>query len=795
MALSDYISLEIDGQKADIDPTGQIPLINFSLEDMDNFGEKQSATVFDIQLPATLVNDQIHNTLHDPSVLDNTPDGSKDNFKDCKYIAQGQELIIGKYLVQNAITKSKPEKYNGKIYAQNGDWVIALKDATLFDFLNPTTHLFDFPTISASWNFDGRNETLDYVYAPVRYQKRFGALPDITDDDPIPLPPDDNIIINDLRPAISIYWLLYRAFKSVGYRIVSTFMDLEFYRRSTMPWTWGGFDFLDDSRWEGLKFLAVQNTPQGAFAGVQGIFYDDTQYNMWGTYDEFDGFPDLMATDSGAVREGAYDNSDTFQYYGSGTLPGLWKWQYPATGPLNLGLVYTSHTVALDTLFRCSNSAHVRITVQWYKNGALQREDVVEDHTAEVIGNVKGLNYNEVTFESFVSPGDWIGCRIYVLTNNSDVPGGNDATAGVFVESFTLDYIRLGENSTIDLKNNYPKFKNFKILDLLMGEVDFFDLQIQTDNIRKEVYIEPCNDYEINGKTYPGYYNRKQIDWSEKVDTSKENTLELFSDADREQIFKFKDDENDGGLKKVQDRNQTVVGLSKYVLPSRFSDDEPKENENRFYSPVMHENHELFRNITGIPPQLIAIIPENIANTSSDAAENIYNPKRAYYKGNVSGYGGWKFNGVQYQTLPFMFAVNYQVGGNSDPVFSYADQLINGQVVKGLMKKFFIQRLAIQRRGRRYNPINMMLNNKDISNLLHRESVIIDNVEYVIVSINNFNPVEIESCEVNMWMFVPVASIDNMNSYPSLGAIKTGLPTSSFDVKYWTHLLLTTDIV
>ena len=85
MANNNYISLEIGGEKADVDPQGQIPTIDYALEDEQDFEEKQSAVVFDIELPATLVNDKIHNTLHNPSVVDNTADQSKDNFKSAKY--------------------------------------------------------------------------------------------------------------------------------------------------------------------------------------------------------------------------------------------------------------------------------------------------------------------------------------------------------------------------------------------------------------------------------------------------------------------------------------------------------------------------------------------------------------------------------------------------------------------------------------------------------------------------------------------------------------------------------------
>lgn len=790
MANNNYISLEIDGEKADVDPQGQIPTIDYALEDEQDFEEKQSAVVFDIELPATLVNDKIHNTLHNPSVVDNTADQSKDNFKSAKYIANGQEVIIGKYLQQSVTSlNGRPQKYKGKIYGLNGDWVIDLKEKTISDFLNPLTHIFNVPTIINSWNFDGRNENQDYVYAPARYKKRFGVAPDPTDDDPDPVPPDNDVVLNDMRISISVYWLLYRGFKSAGYRIVSQFMDTDYYRRGVLPWTWGGFDFIDDSRWQGLKFEAIQNTPEQPLSPV----LSDIGKRMWFINGDYEGFPDLMATDNGGVRPGAYDNSGTFEYLASGTLPSLWKWQYPATGPLVMGTVVANFSVAIDFAYYAEFNSHVRATVQWYKNGtAIQQEDVIFDHTAPVFGSTgNNVDFVEIFYQTTINPGDWIGCRIYYLINEGS-PVSN-STIGILVEGFHLNFIRLGENSTIDLKGNYPKFKNFKWLDLLRGEIDLFDLSIQTDPIKKEVYIEPTHAYEINGTTYPGYYNRKQIEWSQKVDISKETTLELFSDYERELDFSFIDDSNDGGLKKVQDRNQTTIGMAKYILPERYKT-EQKEKTNRFYSPVMHENHELFKIITGIAPQLIAIIPENISNTSSDAAENVYNPKRAWYKGLTAGVGGWRFSSVDYTTLPYMFAVNYKPGGEIDPVLSYADQQIGGVIAKGLMKKFFLQRLAILRHGRRFYPVNIMLNTYDVSNFLHRESIVIDNMEFCLTAIKGFDPINPKSSECNMWLFIPMTQVDADNSYPSTAAIQSGSPSSSFDVKWWPHLLLTTDI-
>lgn len=766
MPLDKYISLVLEGERVDFDPNGQVPTIDYSLEDEENFEQKKAAESFNITLPPTINNQARFNSAHNPSIIDNTAQSVYERPQKAIYVANGYEVLIGKFFYESSKVKGRQiTGYSGKLYGLNGDWVIDLKEKTLYDFIQPRTHTFNPATVIASWNFDGRNEATDYVYAPVRYRSPFHPIP-ANAGDPIEA---DNVRLNDMKPALSIYWLLYRGFKSVGYRMKSRFFDLDYIRRAVMPWTWGGFDYLDDSRWEPLKFLAKAEKLR-----IEGDYNDFTNLNVLDTY------------------PGAFDNSNTYQWYGAtASLPYSMVWIYP-TAPANLNLGKLRSTFSLQMMldYKVQNNSDVDVKVYWYKNGAQIALHNVLSVNSPTAGTRQGVEFIEDFQDVDVLPGDWIACRVHVHLFES---GLGFARLETTVEQFSLLSMSLTENSVVNFKN-YPKFKNYKWIDLLRGVIDDFNLQVNTDPILKEVVIEPTHEYKIGNTIYPGYYNRKQLEYSQKVDLSKEHTLELFSDYEREFIIKFKDDPQDGGLKKIQDRNQTTIGLAKYLLPERFKSGK-KELENRFFAPTMHVDHDDFKYITGVSPQLIAIIPENISNTSSSESENVFQPKMAWYKGLTSGVGGWKFNGTVYQNLPFMFSVNYKAGGENDPVFSYADQKIGGAIGTGLMKKFFWQRLAIYRHGRRYNPIYLMLKNVDVCNYLHRESIIIENVEYLLTSIRQYNPIDQQSTACSMWMFAPVTERDKENTYPSIKSIQDSVTANSFDVKYWQHKLLYSDTV
>lgn len=279
---------------------------------------------------------------------------------------------------------------------------------------------------------------------------------------------------------------------------------------------------------------------------------------------------------------------------------------------------------------------------------------------------------------------------------------------------FKIDYFRIPPGGNIYF-DNYLGFQKYKFLDFLRGVTDEFNLSFQTDSINKVVLIEPTHDYALNddfAQKEPGYFSDNYLKWDEKRDLEKVSTVELFNDYDRELTFKYKEDTSDGLYKLIKDRYITELACGKYVFPERFKSGS-KPFENRFFGVTMHYEAQQFKNITNVSPQMVCLVPENISNTSSGEAGKTFLPKSCYYKGLVSGVGGWKYNGVNKTQYPFMFAVNYKDGGHNDPVLSYSDENINGVIGKGLLKRFFWQRLAIMRNGQYMNEC-FKLNNIDI---------------------------------------------------------------------------------
>jgi hypothetical protein len=545
-----------------------------------------------------------------------------------------------------------------------------------------------------------------------------------------------------MRPALSKYWILYWGFKSLGYKIESEFLDTEYFRRQVMPWTWGNFLFSEGTRLDTLDFLAKSTETV-------------SMLNQ-----NFTGYWDVKASNDSI--DGAFDNNGVYTY----TNPEM-KWTYLPS--FNYGPLQATFYINMAVSAIATANSEIELRIQWFKNGVRVINAVSDNGNGtelltlepEFIGRRTFQGVIEDFFTIVVDPGDTVSAKIYL---NTDKSSAGIARIHLSVDAFELDYFRIPLGGVINFEN-FTGFKKHKFLDFLGGIVDEFNLQIQTDPVNKIVYMEPAHPYSLNNdlsQKQGGYFNGDSLDWTQKQDLSKESTIELFSNSERELLFRYKDDSNDGMLKTVQDRNLNKLAVGKYVFPDRFKAGK-KEIVNRFFSAVMHYEVKQWAGFGTDPsasPQMITLIPENISNTSRDEAQNTFEPKSAYYKGLQTDVG-WIFDGIVQADFPFMFAVNYKEGGEDDPILSYADESIGDPLAptigKGLLRRFYHQRLAIMRNGQYYTTW-MRLNNSDVTNFLHREHIILHGQRWELVEINNYKPLKEESTEVLLRKWSPITN-------------------------------------
>lgn len=783
-----YIKIKIGNREVDTPSIEDLPVtISYKLEDQVDFQTKRNSSALNIKVPATLVNSQIFNAFNNPGAEDTTPGETYSSTRPVTIEAAGTELLSGKALLTAAEENSVPISFEFDCYGGNADWAIDLTESTLYDFVKHITYLLNKDVIVNSWSFDGTDENLPYVFAPVRYGQAMGVL----DTDPAShtynLYTDKDMKTDYIKPSISKYWILYWGFKSLGYRIVSNFFDTDYFRRQVMLWTWGNYLFSDGTRLDTLRFLA---------RATQQFAYENINY---------EGYMNLYVTNDN--NTGAYNNNGVYSY--NATTNGM-TWTYPPSinyGALDadMHLIMQLDTVSglglpLSAPYVGFYGSIINVKLRWFKKAALTGVTTMEYEETLSTGLFSGEIERWYVAQG-VLPGDQIICMVYLhqicyglgpdgVISNPGHTRGN-------IDTYECDYLRVSFGTgTVDF-SNILGFKKHKFLDFVRGVVDEFNLSVQTDAFSKVVYFEPTHPYSLTNDlsaTNPGHFSGNTYDWESKRDLIKASKQQLFQDSERELIFKFKDDTNDGILKLIQDRNQCTLAASKYLLPERYKEGQ-KQVENRFFSPVMHYDVEQWKYIKGVAPQMICMIPENISNTSREEAQNTFAPKSAYYKGTTTDYG-WTFDGENTHPYPFMFAVNYKEGGENDPILSYTDEAIGGTPVigKGLLRRFYLQRMAIMREGRYYTTF-FQLNNKDVGNWQHREHIICKGQRWELVEITGYRPLKNESAQCFMRKWTPVIAKDGLNVFPATTTISTGTVSSNkFDTKYAALKCLLSDI-
>ncbi len=764
MPLARYIRVLIAGEQVDLKSAEELPAsISYKLEDIENFQSKKSSEVLNLTIPATTTNDKIANTFHNPGFDDLTPNQQKRSFQPAVIEANGYELFVGKSLLKSASHDSLPIDYEFDLYGNNGDWIIPLKESTLYDFLKHITFTFDKATIEASWAFDGTDELLPYLFAPVRYGQPFETIDGKEDFNMLPV---------YMRPSLSVYWLLYWGFKSQGYKIAPGFVDTTWFRKLTMPWTWGNFLFAEGSSLDSLDFLIKTNNI-GAF-----LFNED-----------YNDYIDVNATNE--TTNGAFDNQGVYDY-DAGTFAMNWTY-IPGLG---YGTLEAAFHVQLLAHARVTDNSTVEIRIHWFKNNVVFKETIALTLNAPVVGKREFHGLLDDFQSAIVDENDVITVKIFVHSFDTAL-GGLELT--LLVEEFGLEYFRIPLGGTINFEK-ISSLKKYKWIDFLAGILDSFNISPQTDPINKVVTLEPMHPYSLEfdqSVKQGGYFNGNHLDWESKQDISKQSKLSLFSDSERELRFRFKEDASDGLVKTVQDRHGITLAAGKYVFNDRFKAG-LKEYENRFFSTVIHYRLDQWGFIGNVP-QMICIVPENISQTSREESQNTFLPKLTYYKG--IGDFGWVFDGEERTDYPFMFAVNYLSNGANDPILSYCDEFCvhpdDGLVPSpGLLKRFFLQRLAIMRNGQYYET-NFKLNNIDVTNWLHREHIALRGQKWELVELKDYKPLLEQTTESVLRKHSPITQADNDSVFPSYDAVATqGItPTAAFDTKYNQLLCLFSDIL
>lgn len=149
---------------------------------------------------------------------------------------------------------------------------------------------------------------------------------------------------------------------------------------------------------------------------------------------------------------------------------------------------------------------------------------------------------------------------------------------------------RIGDDMS-DIQFMLPKGKQS---DFVMGLAQMFNLQFHTDPIAKKVFIEPY-DYFYNKTT-------NALDWSEKIDYSKDITEEFLHEIKSNLVFKYKDASNDALLNQYNKKHNIDWGAYEEVDEDGLFQKGEYLVENKFFSPSFNYKCAEYTDVTSSSP-------------------------------------------------------------------------------------------------------------------------------------------------------------------------------------------------
>ena len=227
------------------------------------------------------------------------------------------------------------------------------------------------------------------------------------------------------------------------------------------------------------------------------------------------------------------------------------------------------------------------------------------EETAQVLFGVNGsINYNTSCPLATVDVGEnftTVDCEADLRLNSTDTvqvylvfPTGYSGDVTISVDDTYLEAVLQPTIVKGFYVNPSLYLPDIKQIDFIRAIRHLFQLQFQTDNAKKIVYIEPRDTY----------YESTVMDWSEKTDMSSVTLEELGSELTKLLTWKFKEDSEDTGLVKYTEKNKKTLGEYSGTVLNKFAKDGNTEITNPLFAPTIMDTFPGIGLFTGLCPKI-----------------------------------------------------------------------------------------------------------------------------------------------------------------------------------------------
>jgi len=642
--------------------------IEKGVEDDDPTGQPSDQTI-NLKLPNTPRNNKIFGFSAD--------NASKDKGEyEIKILGSGFIVFEGIGCISD-IGKKKCANYVLDAWGGQARWVFPLEDMNLCDCIPVTAgHQLNAQTIVNSWSGND-----DYVYYPVGYDF---------------IKWHEGIKPTDLRPAIFIYPIIKEVFKKLGFKIKSSHIESNDFKRKTIPFVWGHFG-------KGATYYEENTHCDESLVSLNQNSVQFSEYIIGRT----DGLV-CTVSESGnycfcvdLLLAGRDDNNYPMNYqFCYEVLPA--GFSYPTAGgiepsPNGTQIPFATHKADNEEDFTIEEKFTVTLQVGeslviWMKTGDNAFLTFVRD--ARLQGTKIGYHYSQ----------------------------------------------NQGEGDIINFKNFMPR--NLKAIDLIKDLKKLYNWRFETDNYRKTICIEIRHGGEQSGEVFEPFFKDGQIQdaTSKMLNNNDVNTKARYkNNTAKRDIFGYKNDGDDHYQKRHKENYPDTLYRAKFESKKTLASGEDK-CVTSFFAGTMHKRYgwegRVRVVVNGIPSYVSAnangIIPF-IMSEEQTLTEGIdikdygetFCPRILHYHG-MSRPENDKIlmidplTGNLMDDYPLAYMVNYDDPTASDPNLGFSDDIVLGGSIKGLASKYHLLELILKR-SRHLDSVQMLFGPHEIHKFSFRK--------------------------------------------------------------------------
>ena len=513
----------------DVSESEDFPLdISYTISDGKNLENRFGDYSKSFDLPATANNNKVLNNIWKANV--DQKDKKTYGIKDCRISVDGIPFFEGSIQVKKSTHAGKAKSYSCTVYGGNFSWMSLLKDKGLCEtFDEGDSFPYDYASIESTWTQNQSSTDIQYPLISWRdFNTGQNALANYINTFDINSPPD-------FQAAFYVYNILQKIFKNIGYKVDSTFIETDNFKRLVTT-----FPFLkNDAKDDRVHFSSIQQRPSG-------------QYQYTNNHEPLNSITSAGADNGWFTCVLSQDVDDPSQSYNNNN--GVWTCQkagnYDVTAEMGFEIYNTSDDycgsyVSGDCVWEYTPTvpddqwtwaSRIKVTAGgtpiygnttssgWGQSGY----DPLEIN-APVFASCWDAAKQYLTVPSFsvsLQVGDTIELQGKHIGSHSGIGSCEPRVTTAF--GFDATSANIGNRQprmTITYNDSTPNIggdivKN-NILPCGTSQVDFiksishlFNLYFTTDVSSKTVYIEPFNDfYKSKGEG---------LDWTTKVDFSQD---------------------------------------------------------------------------------------------------------------------------------------------------------------------------------------------------------------------------------------------------------------------------------